>query len=267
MAEYTCIDCSTVVTVPTLQGNPKRCSPCRTADAQARTRQWRAAQRVNDTTCWCERCGRKFARPASTGMRPRYCSLTCRRAVRNDLRRPLRRAANPYPDVLRHCEICGVEFARSGRASTKPYCPSCRRELAKARNASYRERHPGRIEASRAGWIARNPDYQRAEPTAEQLAHIRRQRVKYAATRRARQLGVGYEEFDPQEIFERDGWLCYLCGKPVDRDASWPDPRSVSLDHVIPLVAGGPHSRANTACTHLGCNVRKHAKIIETTGV
>jgi 5-methylcytosine-specific restriction endonuclease McrA len=68
------------------------------------------------------------------------------------------------------------------------------------------------------------------------------------------------EYFKNTEIFERDGWACQLCGLPIDRDARKPDPLSVSLDHIVPISLGGAHSRANTQCAHLSCNVRKSNK-------
>jgi hypothetical protein len=87
--------------------------------------------------------------------------------------------------------------------------------------------------------------------SASTARHSRRVRLENATT----------ERFDPLEVFERDGWLCKLCGVPVDRDVQWPDPLSSSLDHILPLVAGGEHSRANTQLAHWICNVRKGARI------
>lgn len=77
------------------------------------------------------------------------------------------------------------------------------------------------------------------------------------AARRARKLGATVEPFNSVEIFERDGWTCLICGDPIDRWAPYPHPDSVSLDHVVPLSRGGEHSRANTRCSHLRCNLRR----------
>lgn len=84
---------------------------------------------------------------------------------------------------------------------------------------------------------------------------------KHYALRRSRKAAALVESFDRREIFERDGWICKLCDTPVDRDAQWPDPLMASLDHIVPLARGGEHSRANAQTTHLGCNVRKGAKL------
>ena len=75
--------------------------------------------------------------------------------------------------------------------------------------------------------------------------------------RRARLLSNDWESFDPVEIYERDGWVCGICELPVDRALAWPDPLSVSLDHIIPVSLDGPHTRANTRCSHLGCNSKR----------
>ena len=75
--------------------------------------------------------------------------------------------------------------------------------------------------------------------------------------RRARMRNNAWERFNPIDVYERDGWLCGICGDAVDRLAKAPDPLSVSLDHIVPVSLGGPHTRENTRCSHLGCNARR----------
>ncbi|SDD37432.1 HNH endonuclease [Geodermatophilus telluris] len=90
-----------------------------------------------------------------------------------------------------------------------------------------------------------------------------RRRTSSSTARHARRVrleGATVERFDPIKVFERDGWHCRLCGGPVDRDLRWPDPASASLDHVVPLVVGGAHSRDNTQLAHWLCNVQKGAR-------
>lgn len=93
----------------------------------------------------------------------------------------------------------------------------------------------------------------RKRESASLARHVRRMREKAATA----------ERFDPLEVFDRDGWVCGLCSLPVDPDRAWPDPMSPSLDHVVPLSAGGEHSRANTQLAHWLCNVRKGARVAE----
>lgn len=77
---------------------------------------------------------------------------------------------------------------------------------------------------------------------------------------RAEKFGVLYEDFDKYEVYARDGWICGICSEPVDHNLGYPDPESVSLDHIIPLSRGGGHTASNTQCSHLSCNVRKGAR-------
>lgn len=67
------------------------------------------------------------------------------------------------------------------------------------------------------------------------------------------------EVFSDEEIFERDGWVCQICHRPVDRTLRFPDPMSKSLDHIVAVVNGGTHTRANVQTTHLRCNLVKAA--------
>lgn len=56
------------------------------------------------------------------------------------------------------------------------------------------------------------------------------------------------------KIFERDGWRCQLCRKPVRRTAVVPHPLAPTLDHIVPLAAGGLHEPANVQTAHFICN-------------
>lgn len=95
------------------------------------------------------------------------------------------------------------------------------------------------------------------------------QRIKPVAmartmARRALVAQVDAEVFTREEIADRDGWRCHLCGDDVDPRLTFPSPDSASLDHVLPLSAGGAHTRANCNLAHLGCNASKNYRM---TGV
>ena len=62
-------------------------------------------------------------------------------------------------------------------------------------------------------------------------------------------------------VFERDGWICGICAEPVDRTLAHPNPRSASLDHLVPLSRGGAHTYDNVRATHLTCNLKKGVRI------
>jgi 5-methylcytosine-specific restriction endonuclease McrA len=58
-------------------------------------------------------------------------------------------------------------------------------------------------------------------------------------------------------IGARDRWRCGICHRPVDPASQWPDLMSGSIDHVVPISAGGGSDPANLRITHLTCNARR----------
>ncbi|MDO5863415.1 MULTISPECIES: HNH endonuclease [Paenarthrobacter] len=107
-----------------------------------------------------------------------------------------------------------------------------------------------RAQMQNAAWRAANP---------EKAREISR---NTSARRRARLRGVTVEDFSLAEIWERDEGICWLCEATIDPLISWPDPKSMSLEHKVPISLGGGHTRANCALAHLGCNLLKGSKLI-----
>lgn len=58
-------------------------------------------------------------------------------------------------------------------------------------------------------------------------------------------------------VFERDGWVCHLCGEQIDRNARYPEPLSGVLDHVIARSRGGSDGEDNLKASHARCNSKK----------
>ena len=78
--------------------------------------------------------------------------------------------------------------------------------------------------------------------------------------RRALKSGaLGGVRFEAEDIFDRDGWVCALCGKRVDDGLGGADRLGPTIDHIIPLSAGGRHHPLNVQLAHRLCNMRKGA--------
>jgi len=75
---------------------------------------------------------------------------------------------------------------------------------------------------------------------------------------------IAGDRFDSTAVYERDGWMCGLCGKPIDGTLKNPHPMSVSLDHIVPISKGGVHSMANCQAAHLRCNVAKGGRLTQS---
>lgn len=75
--------------------------------------------------------------------------------------------------------------------------------------------------------------------------------------RRAARKAVRHMDFSRLDILERDGWMCQLCNKRIDRRLKFPHPKSASLDHIVPLSVGGADVPSNVQAAHWDCNVAK----------
>jgi 5-methylcytosine-specific restriction endonuclease McrA len=77
---------------------------------------------------------------------------------------------------------------------------------------------------------------------------------------RAKRHGVARERVNRLAVFERDGWICQLCGRTTDARLSGTyEGLAPELDHCIPLALGGPHTYENVQCACRACNNSKGA--------
>ena len=82
---------------------------------------------------------------------------------------------------------------------------------------------------------------------------------RHGVKRRALKRNAIIEDFNPVDVFKRDGYRCQLCGKKTRPDFKNPNHLLYpNLDHIIPLSDGGDHSMANTQCLCHQCNSAKY---------
>lgn len=94
---------------------------------------------------------------------------------------------------------------------------------------------------------------------AKQSPKRQASRRKVSQRRRARERKAFVEDVDVMVLCEQQNRECWLCGGKIRLDKKSPHPKSLSLDHLVPLSLGGEHSYRNCAAAHLGCNSRKQA--------
>jgi 5-methylcytosine-specific restriction endonuclease McrA len=70
----------------------------------------------------------------------------------------------------------------------------------------------------------------------------------------------GYFAEYGEMLRERDGDLCQLCLDPIDFELPTSDPLSRSVDHVVPVRAGGTDDPGNLWLAHIDCNRKKGAR-------
>ena len=76
---------------------------------------------------------------------------------------------------------------------------------------------------------------------------------------RCHKYGVYYDPaVKPKLVFMRDRYVCQICGMATNReDDSWNGhfgPYSPTVDHIVALANGGPHTWDNVQCAHAKCN-------------
>lgn len=236
----------------------------------------------------CERTKQVYVAPSIRT--PKYCSLKCY-AVGKSRKQPERtcpdcglvtlqkgehrclackQIASKNATVI--CETCGVHKRVYFNPSASParYCSvTCAQTPLRTESWEYRK-------AERARMVARGTYGTSALrvvtcPICGDVFETRINVKKYCSPqcrdyqhgsheRRAARFGVHFENVSRPEVFARDGYTCQLCGDPIDPRLTYPDPMSASLDHVVPLSKGGPHTFDNCQAAHLRCNLSKGAR-------
>ena len=206
------------------------------------------------TTYTCLICWQSFAPTQTT---QRYCSKACRN----------RRAK---PTITVECTWCGLRFAKAQYEVARYPKHFCSRACATREHHRQRRLPVGPVPRTmtvgiscaitlRPGqrlWTAhachecgaaflagtRYPHKYCSKRCARKNRRRLDKRKRRAWTRTT---NVG--TVDLATIAQRDGWRCHICHRKVSR-ANW------SLDHLIPLSYGGPHTNENTALAHHRCN-------------
>jgi len=202
------------------------CRPCY-------MRRWRQSPPAPAARPPCRACGALLvANRVSRGLCRHCYGVTYNRAYyrahrerRRDASRAWR-AANPGRVVKRT-----AVFVQSGRARAYR---AANRERVNATSRAYAARYPEKVYAASRAWVARN-----------------REKVReYQGRRNARRRGQVVSPVSFEDIWQRDGGRCGICGGAVERD-------KVVLDHILPLACGGTHEPSNVRIAHHACNNRR----------
>lgn len=213
----------------------------------------------------CRGCPAVITPGPNERRRREWCSGACRQKWLRENR----------PEMIQAIQLRVAERQKAARAAARQNCANCgvklrlagatycsARECQKILNAlRERERYAADPEVKRAAVAAA-----RAARSPEQIERSRLARRAWKeaggrdalrsadSRRRARKFSALVESFTHLEIFERG-----ICQQRINRRLAYPNPRSASLDHVIPLALGGSHTRANVRAAHLDCNVQRGA--------
>lgn len=210
----------------------------------------------------CNVCGQTFDAWSS---KAKYCSTKCKG----------QRYFIPVVPEPRTCVVCSAHFVANGQRRrcvpcqqngwvAKASCPTCGQVFFAHRE----QRTCSRECASKAGLFVNV--FASAEPhpcpgCAEMISgppnklcrpcKETHRRVHYRNKRAGRRAVPPPERrMSLRQLCERDGWRCHLCRRIVKPDIKWPDSKSATFDHLIPVADGGTDEPDNLRLAHLGCN-------------
>lgn len=188
----------------------------------------------------CSACGEPALKTSGRGRI--VCSLACRWFVQNE-----RHSSDVW---FTECAWCEAPFA--SRTADARWCSdSCEATDTRTRWPACRVRY---TTCSQCDQLFATP--YTVSTCSPACAAAKRGDDKRDAKhkRRARQRGAYVADVSRSAIYERDRWTCRLCGKGIPRDAQVPHPLAATVDHVVPLAAGGTHEPANVQAAHYRCN-------------
>jgi 5-methylcytosine-specific restriction endonuclease McrA len=201
--------------------------------------------------CVCKHCNKEYRPKHST--RITYCSRECYFEYRRQ---------NPSESYIQvstiyagYCIGCGSPFVTRRK---KLYCG----DKCEARKVSVAPE----VKQCRCCGESYQPQYTGGRPSefcsqaCVDLVEAAHKRIA-RAQRKAKLKAAWVERVDPLRVFDRDRWLCQLCGikTPKSKRGTYEDD-APELDHIIPLSKGGEHSYRNTQCACRKCNGLKSDK-------
>jgi len=205
----------------------------------------RRSQKRREKFTPCPFCGTPFS-PSKEHLK--YCSDMCSSiAYVLNIQERHKTIVTENKGRIRNCKYCGREFNTKVTGRSKYDTDKCYfldvygheepREIVK--NCEYcGKEYPTRISKSIAC----------CHGHTRRLNKIRRK----ARMRSTEQ--VHYSRFG---IFQRDNFICYICGRPLNMDAVAPQWDSPSIDHVVALSNGGNDTPSNVKAAHFLCNTIK----------
>jgi hypothetical protein len=225
----------------------------------------------------CGGCGETYAPAGGSGGLSRYCSPRCRNPVGvsclgcgtrffpRQKKKYCSRACSQRK-MKRYqlkCAWCCAEFKSwvANAACCSRKCQNRKREA----DAPQRE---AQCRVCAATFTYQHLGGTPARYCSQRCLETRRRKARSQYINAAKRLRAdritanGIENIDPTVVFERDNWMCRLCGISVKRNCHHHDPLAPTVDHIHPVSMGGPHTMANVQCAHRVCNERKNNKVV-----
>lgn len=250
----------------------------------------------------CEQCGKKFAARPDKKCCSKVCKNLFRARCERRFACVCAFCNTPFvgkknqlvcspackpPAAMAKCVQCGIEFRRyaKGRGSKTRLCSrQCRDEFGLRHKAESQaeliramvfcglirkaldwRKHLNRLRLCDLCGIefeVRSSGFNKHCSEACRKSHARQEHRKHKRIREARKKNAICEPYIDNDIFVRDKWKCWLCDRKVSQMEKVPHNEAATIDHVIPLAAGGADAPWNVHCAHFLCNVTKNDSVL-----
>lgn len=203
----------------------------------------------------CAECGAPIVE-CGIGRPRRFCSDKCKRKTHNVRNRRSRLPLRDPNPAARPCAYCGMPFTPKRRDRIYCYDDYCNQYAYQERKA---HREGARVVERQVTCHGCGAEFTTIRPETRWCSKACANR--HWGNVRARQRGeLSEAKYTDLEIFERDGWRCHLCRKPVRRDVPRTHDDGATIDHPVPTSLGGKDEPANVATAHWKCNRDKRAQ-------
>jgi 5-methylcytosine-specific restriction endonuclease McrA len=160
-------------------------------------------------------------------------------------------------EFTRTCEWCEQEFITEWE--TKLYCSRQHKEQSREHRKRLRENRV-RITHSRyckgCGELfetgRQDKIYCNSDCSQWLKAQTRRERDREWENQRKGSLRA--------RVYLKNSGICGICNQHINSSVAYPDPMSLSIDHIIPRSQGGSHKIENLQPAHLVCNINRQDK-------
>jgi 5-methylcytosine-specific restriction endonuclease McrA len=198
----------------------------------------------------CTHCGAEFTVFVDYQAQT-TCGISCAKSAAFLDARRIRMLGASTPVHFPTCTWCGDLFTARQRNAVRCLGPSCTPPARPAVTVTCSECGEPFVTTR---WTTR-PDSLRF--CSRQCSHRHHGRnARHRRRQRTRTTGVNVSR---AAVFARDGWRCQLCGRKVRRDVNPHHPLAPSIDHIVPLSAGGRHEPGNVQTAHMRCNIVRGA--------
>ena len=170
--------------------------------------------------------------------------------------------------VKQKTEVC--QPCREARNTYRSLYYKAHPEKKRAMDIRYNERHPGQRNQYDKKYRDNNRDKTRTATLRWNKDHPDLMR-EAARKRRATKLDNGHVPYTESQVLDLYGTSCHICLIPVDlgvprrigKEEGWE--LGLHIDHVIPIIAGGPDTLENVRPSHAICNMKKGSKMTDET--